>query len=88
MQVAIHALKAGLSRYVALARAGTVVEVTSHHQPVARLVGIPATDSPGLQRLLSRGAIQWPGGKPNFTPALTLPGGAAPLSDMVIEDRG
>lgn len=88
MQVAINELKAGLSRYVALARAGTVVEVTSHQRPVARLVGITAADSPGLQRLLASGLVQWSGGKPTFAPPLALSGGGPSLSDMIIEDRG
>jgi len=88
MQVAINELKAGLSRYVALARSGTVIEVTSHQKPVARLVGITATDSPGMQRLLSSGAVQWQGGKPTFAPPLALPGGGPSVSTMIIEDRG
>ena len=56
MKIAVHEFKLGLSRYVAQARAGTVIELTSHDKPVARIIGIPATESPGLTRLLARGA--------------------------------
>jgi len=43
MRIAMHQLKSGLSRYVARARAGEVIEITSHDKPVARMVGIPPT---------------------------------------------
>jgi len=84
----MHELKAGLSRFMAQAHAGAVIEVTSHDKPIARIVGIPSTEQPGITRLLARGAAQWSGGKPSFQPAARLEGGGKTLSEMVLEDRG
>ena len=81
-------LKAGLSRYVARARTGEVIEVTSHDKPVARLVGITTADAPGIERLLASGAAQWRGGKPVFKPAVRLGTIGKGLAEMVLEDRG
>ena len=87
MQVPMHKLKAGLSRYVARARQGEVVEITSHDKPVARLVGIPSEAMDGIAALISRGAASWAGGKPAFTPVALKRGGKT-LSEIVLEDRG
>jgi prevent-host-death family protein len=88
MQIAMHVLKAGLSRFVARARAGEVIEVTSHDKPVVRIVGIPAAGPPGITRLMASGAAQWSGGKPKFRSAVKLGKGTKALSEMVLEDRG
>jgi prevent-host-death family protein len=88
MKIAMHQLKAGLSRYIAQARAGEVIEVTSHDKPVARIVGIPAADPTGVARLLASGAAQWRGGRPALHPAVKLVSSGKPLSEMVLEDRG
>ena len=91
MKVAMHELKAGLSRYVARARAGEVIEITSHDTPVARIVGIPPATSvvpSGIARLLASGAAAWSGGKPNFRLPLKLTEGGKSVSEMVVEDRG
>ena len=84
----MHVLKASLSRVVAQARAGAVIEVTSHNKPVVRIVGIPLAGPPGLDRLLASGAAQWRGGKPTLLPAVKLGDGGKPVSEMVLEDRG
>ncbi len=88
MKIAMHEFKAGLSRYMAQARAGEVIEVTSHDKPIARIVGIPATQTRGVARLLSSGAAQWSGRKPVLLPATPLGAGGKSLGDMVLEDRG
>ena len=88
MKVAMHELKSGLSRYVAMARAGEVIEITSHDKPVARLVGVPLDSPAGISRLLACGAATWKGGKPAFQAPLTLSHGGKSLSEMVLEDRG
>lgn len=88
VRIAMHELKAALSATVARAAAGEVIEVTSHGKTVARIVGAPMPNSPGLARLLSAGAAQWNGGKPAFRPPLTLKGAGRPMSELVIEDRG
>jgi prevent-host-death family protein len=88
MRIAMHELKAGLSRYMAQARAGEVIEVTSHDRPVARIVGIPPVDPTGVARLLARGAAQWRGGKPALQAPVILRESGKPVSEMVLEDRG
>jgi prevent-host-death family protein len=88
MQVPIHELKAGLSHYLAQAQAGEVVEVTSHRKPVARIVGVPATDNAGLAALTMQGAVSWNGAKPTFEEPLTLTPQGKAVSQLILEDRG
>ncbi len=91
MDVAIHQLKASLSRYLQQVRDGVDLVVTSHDKPVARIVGLPAVASGGLQALLSSGAASWSGKKPALPaplPVPALPAGAQTLADIVREDRG
>lgn len=87
MRIAMSELKAGLSRFVAQARAGEVIEITSHDKPVARIVGIPRTGSSGIARLLACGSAQWGGGKPEFRAAVSLSAPGKTLSEIVLEDR-
>lgn len=87
MHVAIRELKAGLSRLIAQAQAGEVIEVTSHSRPVARIVGIPAQGEAGLRSLVAAGAVAWNGSKPSFAPPLALSVQGTPVSRMVLEDR-
>src|SRR4030042_5971508 len=63
MQVSIRELKAHLSRYLAQARQGTALEITSHRRIVARVTGVPEPAMPILGALIVRGAAQWEGGK-------------------------
>ena len=88
VHIAIHELRAGFSRYLARARSGEVIVVTSHGKPVARLVGVPFADTAGVARLLATGAAQWAGGKPTLRPGVELVGDGSALSEMVLEDRG
>lgn len=86
-QVPIHELKARLSHYLAEARRGRPVEITSHRRVVARLVGVHATGDDALARYVAEGKATWNGGKPRGGAVRLRPGGKS-LSDMVIEDRG
>jgi prevent-host-death family protein len=88
MYVAIHELKAQLSRCVAQASAGEVIVITSHNKPVARLTGVPAAAPAGLQAMIASGAASWSGRKPVLGAPVRLTTGGTSLSDMVIEDRG
>lgn len=87
MHVAIRELKAGLSRLLAQAQAGEVIEVTSHNRPVARIVGIPAQGEAGLRGLVAAGALAWNGRKPALQPPVALVAEATPVSRMVLDDR-
>lgn len=87
MQVSMHEFKSHLSRYVSQAQSGHTIELTSHRKVVARLVGVPSTDSAGVSRLLAAGIATWQGGKP-VGAALGLQEHGKPVSAMVMENRG
>ena len=87
MQVSIRELKAHLSRYLAQARQGTALEITSHRRIVARVTGVPESGTPALGALIARGAAQWDGNKPQGA-HIVLSKGGNPVSRIVLEDRG
>jgi prevent-host-death family protein len=87
MPVSVRELKAHLSRYLAEARAGKVIRVTSHRKEIARITGVPATRDDGLSRLISSGEAQWKGGKPTGA-QIRLSGEGDQLSNIVLHDRG
>ncbi len=88
MDIAIRELKSNLSRVLAAAQGGEVIEVTSHRKPVARIVGIPPQADDGLRPLMATGALTWRGGKPRLGAPVGLPAGGTPVSQMVLDDRG
>jgi prevent-host-death family protein len=88
MQVPVRELKAALSSYLARARAGEIVEVTSHRRAIARIVGVPATENAGLAILMASGEVSWNGHKLRFAKPLTLNAKGKSVSRMVLEDRG
>jgi len=88
VDIAIRELKSSLSRVLAAAQGGEVIEVTSHRKPVARIVGIPPQADDGLRRLMADGALTWRGGKPKLVAPVALPAAGASVSQMVLEDRG
>ena len=87
MRVSIRELKTHLSRYLALARQGTALEITSHRRIVARVTGVPESTAPALGKLIAQGAAQWDGGKPRGA-HIVLSQGGNPVSRIVLEDRG
>lgn len=87
MLVSIQEFKSHLSRYVGQAQSGQLIELTSHRRVVARIVGVPLTDSAGVSRLLEAGIATWQGGKP-VGAAFKLREHGKPVSAMVLEDRG
>ncbi len=87
VQIAVRNLKAGLSRVLARARAGDVIEVTSHSRPIARIIGIPAAGEDGLQRMVATGVASWGGGRPQLEAPVSLSPDHLPVSRMVLEDR-
>ncbi len=87
MHVAIRELKSSLSRVLALAQGGEVIEVTSHSKPIARIIGIPPQTDESLRRLMATGILSWNGSKPRFAPAQALAPGGKPIGQMVLEDR-
>jgi len=87
MLVSMQEFKSHLSKYVGQAQSGELIELTSHRKVVARIVGVPPTDSSGVARLLAAGAASWQGGKP-VGAALELQAVGKPVSALVLEDRG
>jgi|AOMP01.1.fsa_nt_gi prevent-host-death family protein len=86
MQVSIRELKAHLSRYLAQAQKGQLLDITSHRKVVARIVGVPSTESVGVTRLLAGGSAHWLGGKPVGAAIHLSPVGRS-ISEMILEDR-
>lgn len=87
MTVSVRELKAHLSRYLAEARAGKVIRVTSHRREIAQITGVPNPDEDGLAQLLAAGEAHWQGGKPaGARVRISTEGG--PISDIVLKDRG
>ena len=87
MQVSMQEFKSHLSRYVGQAQSGQLIELTSHRKVVARIVGVPPTDSAGVSCLLAAGAATWQGGKP-VGAAFRLQEHGKLVSALVLEDRG
>lgn len=82
-------LKTHLPRYLAKARAGQAIEVTSHRKPVARITGVPNQSAEGgLARLVAEGCVTWGGGAKPQGASIRLGEASKTLSDIVIEDRG
>ena len=87
MIVSIRELKAHLSRYLAEARAGREIRVTSHRKEIARITGVPETHHDGLARLVASGQAQWRGGKPAGAQIRISDQGRS-LAEMVLRQRG
>lgn len=87
MTVSIRELKAHLSRYLAEARAGKVIHVTSHRKEIARITGVPDTQDDGLTRMLATGEAHWHGGKPAGA-EIRLSSEGDSVSEIVLRDRG
>ena len=91
ISVPVREFKSRLSHYLARAREGQTVEITSHRKVIARVTGMPeepewASKYPGLWRLVRSGEATWNGQKPkgaNFK----LPDTGKTLSEMILEDR-
>ena len=86
MQISVRELKSHLSKYLNQAQAGQAIEVTSHRQVVARIIGIPKASNDGLTRLVASGAATWSGGKPAGA-SFKLKPTEKTVSDFVLEDR-
>ena len=87
MPVSVRELRAHLSRYLAEARAGKVIRVTSHRREIAQITGVPDLEEEGLAQLLTAGEAHWQGGKPAGAEVRISAGGEA-ISDIVLQDRG
>jgi prevent-host-death family protein len=87
MRMSVREFKAHLSRYLAEARAGRSVEISSHRKVVACLVTGSSGQEQAIERLLAQGLAQWDGSKPSGA-SIRLSSGGRLVSDLVQEDRG
>jgi len=87
LRLQVRDFKARLSHYLRRARAGQTIEITSHRRVIARVTGVPSTESEGIARLVASGAAQWGGGKPRGA-EIRLSDVGPRVSDMVLQDRG
>jgi antitoxin (DNA-binding transcriptional repressor) of toxin-antitoxin stability system len=56
MPISMREFKSHLVEYVIRAQSGVIIELTSHRKVVARLIGVSASEHPGITRLLGAGA--------------------------------
>jgi|GEM_PF-3942853 len=87
IEVSVRELKNNLSKYLQLVKAkGAALVVTSHHVPLAKVIGLPALPSAEQQSLLKVAGILWNGKKPTgYRKAPKLAGKTA--AEYVLEDR-
>ena len=88
MLVSVSVLKANLSRLLARAQDGEVIEVISDGKHIARIVGIPAAQHHLPKNLTADNSITWNGKKPTFAkhlPSLSM--GGTPLIKIIHQDR-
>ena len=87
LRLQVRDFKARLSHYLRRARAGQTIEITSHRRVIARVTGVPSTETEGIARLVASGAAQWGGGKPRGA-EIRLTEVGLRVSDLVLQDRG
>jgi prevent-host-death family protein len=86
MDVAVSELRAHLSQWLEQAREGTEVVVTDRGVPVARLLGLDATDT--LERLTADGIIARPEqAKRPTASGRRRPSARTNMADLVSEQR-
>ena len=93
--VSVAQLKSGLSAYLAKARAGTTLTITSHRKVIAHLAGVATAPPQGvpdeLAQLVADGKLT-PGNGILLTldlpPPLRLSTDSPSVSEMVLQDRG
>lgn len=87
MRMSVRELKAHLSHYLAEARAGRSVEISSLRKAVDRLVTGSSGREEEIEGLLAQGLAQWDGSKPSGA-SVRLSAGGRLVSELVQEDRG
>ncbi|MBU2743156.1 type II toxin-antitoxin system prevent-host-death family antitoxin [Acidithiobacillus thiooxidans] len=87
MEISIREFRAHLAQYLSAAQQGQTLDITSHHKPVARVIGIPSVTNCGITRLLASDMAQWQGGKP-LGASICLSSTARSVSEIILEDRG
>ena len=86
-EVGIKELKRDASVIVDAVEAGETVLITRRGTPVARMG--PVAAPPGVQRLVDKGLMTWPGGQTSVPADVSalVSGDGPPISQQVVEDR-
>lgn len=82
--VGVRELKAHLSAYLRLARAGERIVITERGRQVAELSPL-SPELAAAQRLVEEGRAGWEGGKPGGLQGVEVQG--RPVSETLLEDR-
>jgi len=85
--VSISELRAGLSRYLAQVKAGTILVVTVRGKPVAQIMPFAQSLEDRMQALVDAGFIQWSGRKLTARKPVARTRGDRTVADLLIEDR-
>ena len=88
LTVGVRDFKARMSYYLAKARKGQIINVTSHGQSVARVFPPMITLEERLKALREAGIIAWSGQKPPRRKPSVVNKSDKLVSDLVIEMRG
>ncbi len=87
-KVGVRKFKNHLGRYLKKVKAGTIVTITDHNKPVARLVPLSSQLPDKVNEMLEDGKASWSGGKPGcMTPVSLQPHSEKTLGEMAAEDR-
>lgn len=88
LTVGVRDFKARMSYYLAKARKGQIINVTSHGQSVARVFPPMITLEERVKALQEAGIIAWSGQKPPHRKPSVVNKSDKLVSDLVIEMRG
>lgn len=87
LHVGIRDLKSKLSEYMRRVRAGEIVVITDHGQPVGRIVPVAQPLKERLEALAQTGLIQWSGRKLGPAAPVARAHGGMAVADLLVEDR-
>ncbi len=85
MEIGIRELRARLSHYVGIVRAGEEIVVTERGRPVARLIG--ASDGSAMDRLVAQGIVRMPGQTRRSARTMKRVSADGSVADLVAEQR-
>jgi prevent-host-death family protein len=83
MDIGIRELRDGLSRHLAVVKAGHTVTITDHGVPIARIV--PVGRPTRLEQLRAEGRVRPARGQKHAAPTPLVAGGS--VSDLIGEQR-
>jgi prevent-host-death family protein len=87
VKVGIRELKARLSEYLRLVKAGSTVVITDRGKPVGQILPVGQSLEEKMQRLVDAGLAEWSGEKFQPGEPLAVNKGEKPISDLISEDR-